>query len=359
MAQATTNRLLRRPGFWGLVAAALIASAVVVVSLLNSLIYNPQAPVEDYVTALRDGDGPTAMALSQGYLADDAPDTISTVLLDGESLAASAAMLHDAQLEVRDADAAVPEQYRDPELTQRVVDITFQDHDETQHVTSLVVDQVGTSWGVFHEWALHPVPLQQVALDPARMPEYSDDDAPVARIHDEATPLLGSGDAPSTLAAFTPALIELDYHGTYLEVSEPQRFVVTDVLAPGASSQFSFDVSLTPAVDEAITEEVQEQLLRCTDQTVLQPAGCPFGYRTANRVRPETVSWSIDVPDVEYSWDDSDPSINWILATAKLSAQQIDIGTGEESAVTYEEVFEMSADLELTPENIRVRPDWQ
>ena len=47
------------------------------------------------------------------------------------------------------------------------------------------------------------------------------------------------------------------------------------------------------------------------------------------------------------------------MATAVLNAQEIDIGSGQQSEVRYEEPFEMTAQLELTPENLRVRPDWQ
>ena len=70
-------------------------------------------------------------------------------------------------------------------------------------------------------------------------------------------------------------------------------YAVSDVLAPGATMEFGFDVELTSAVDETIHKEVQQQLQRCTNQTVLMPAGCPFGYETANRVVPESVSWAI------------------------------------------------------------------
>src|SRR5699024_5242046 len=107
------------------------------------------------------------------------------------------------------------------------------------------------------------------------------------------------------------------------------------------------------------TTEVQLQLERCTQQHVLQPAGCPFGYQTANRVIPDSVSWSVNVPEVEYSWEDSEPAIDRIVATAVLSAEEIDIGSGEQMTIRHEEPFEMTAQLELTPEHITVRPDWQ
>ncbi|GAA4476021.1 hypothetical protein GCM10023190_12700 [Enteractinococcus fodinae] len=354
---AGRSPVVRRPGFWALIAAGVLILAGAVIVFLNSTVYNPESAAEEYVEALRAGDGATAMAVSQGYLAEDAPETISTVLLDGEPLAAASAMLEQAEID--SVDAEVPDSYREPETTQRVVEIRYRDGTDQPQTTSLVVDKVGTSWGVFNEWQLHPLPLQQIELLPTQMPDNSKADEPVAHIHDAPTPLLGTNGAPATLAAFAPALIELEYDGTYLEVEEPVHFAVTDVLAAGARVEFGFEVNLTQAVDEAITEEVQQELQRCTQQTVLKPAGCPFGYETANRVVPDSVAWSIDVPDVQYSWEDSEPAIERVMATAHLSAQEIHIGTGQQSAVDYEEVFEMSADLELTPEYIRVRPNWQ
>ncbi len=349
--------VMTRPGFWGIVIGALLLLAIAVVTLLNTLVYNAEAAVEDYVAALRAGDGATAMALSQGYLPEDAPETISTALLDGEGLAASAAMLEDAEIVA--AEAEVPESYQEDDITQRVVEIRYQDAQAESRSTAVVVDKVGTSWLFFNEWQLHPLPLQQVELAPMQMPDHAKADEPVAHVQDQPTPLLGSNGSPASLAVFAPASIELEYNGTYLEVPEPVHFTVHDVLAAGARMDFEFDVELTQAVDDAITEEVQEQLQRCTQQQVLKPAGCPFGYETTNRIVPDSVSWSIDVPDVKYAWEDAEPTINWIMATAVLNAQEIDIGSGHQSEVRHEEVFEMSAQLELTPENLRVRPDWQ
>lgn len=346
-----------RPGFWGIIIAAVILGATAVVILLNALVYNAESAVEDYVAALRAGDGSTAMALSQGYLADNAPETISTVLLDGEPLAAASAILKDAHIVATDVE--IPDSFHDAETSQRVVEIRYQDAQGEPRATSLVVDKVGTSWLFFNEWQLHPLPLQQVELAPLQMPEHAKADEPVAHVNDEPTPLLGLNGTPATLAVFAPSLIELEYQGTYLEVPESVQLVAHDVLAAGAHTDFEFEVEPTQAVDDAITQEVQEQLQRCTQQQVLKPTGCPFGYETTNRIVPESVNWSIDVPDVEYSWEDSEPTINRIMATAVLNAQEIDIGSGQQSEVRYEEVFEMTARLELTPENLRVRPDWQ
>lgn len=346
-----------RPGFWGMMAVAILVCAGAVITLLNTLVYNPEAAVEEYVDALRSGDGAAAMTVSKGYLAEDAPDTVSTVMLDGDTLAASAAVLESA--EIVTVDAEVPESFRAADLTQRVVEIRYRDAEDQIRATSVVVDKVGSSWLFFNVWELHPMPLQQVELEPSQMPDHAKDDEPVAHVHDAATPLLGTDGSAATLLAFAPSLIELEYHGTYLEVAEPEQFMVHDVLAAGASVDFEFNVDLTQAVDDAITEEVQEQLQRCTQQQVLKPAGCPFGYETTNRVVPDSVSWSVDVPEVEYSWEDSEPDIDRIMATAVLNAQEIDIGSGQQSAIRHEEVFELPAELELTPENIQVRPTWQ
>ena len=349
--------VFQRPGFWGIVAAGLAVLGAAVIAVLNATVYTAQAPVKDYVAALKAGEGETAMAVSAGYLADDAPEHISTVLLDGEALAASAAPLADAEIVAVDSD--VPESFQDDDITQQVVEIRYKDADDQSRATSVVVDKIGTSWLFFNEWEMHPTPLQQVILAPSQMPENSKADEPVAHIHDQATPLLADDGVPAVVAAFAPTFIELEYHGTYLEVAEPQTHAVTDVLAAGATSELAFQVELTSTVDEVINRQVQQQLERCTSQTVLKPAGCPFGYETTNRVVPETVSWSIGTPEVQYSWNGSEPAIDRIMATAELSAQEIDIGSGQQTAANYEEVFEMSADLQLTPENLRVSPQWQ
>lgn len=354
---ATNQPLMKRPGCWGIIAAGLVVAAAAVIGLLNTLVYTPQAAVAAYVAALQSGDGATAMALSQGYLPDDAPESTSTVLLDGKPLATASKTLADAVIVA--VDTEIPEYARDEEHTQRVVEIRFRDAADEPRATSVVVDKVDTSWVFFSEWSLHPMPLQQVELQPSQMPQHATADAPVAQVNGASTPLLGTQEQPATLATFAPSLLTLDYDGTYLAAAEAEHFAVTDVLAPGAKSQFGIDIGLTQAVDDAITEKVREQLERCTQQQVLKPTGCPFGYQTSNRVRPETLTWSINAPEVEYSWENADPSIDTIIATATLSGQEIDIGTGQVSAIDYQEVFALEAQLELTPENILVRPDWQ
>lgn len=349
--------VFRRPGFWGIVTVGLLLLAATVITVLNTLVYTAESVVEEYVDALRAGQGDLAMAVSNGYLPDDAPQSISTVLLDGDALAASTAYLEDADIVA--VDTEVPQSFQDANLTQQIVEIQYTDVDDNPVATALVVDKTSTSWLFFNDWQMHPTPLQQVELAPSRMPADSQADEPVAQIYQQATPLLGESDEPAVVAAFAPSLIELEYQGTYLEADGPQHYPVTDVLAAGARTEFQFPVDLTPAVDEEITQEVQQLLERCTSQTVLKPTGCPFGYETSNRVVPDSVSWSIGMPEVEYSWNDSEPSIDRIVATAELTAQEIDIGTGQQVATQYEEGFNMSADLSLTPENLRVSPNWQ
>src|SRR5699024_4882863 len=124
---------------------------------------------------------------------------------------------------------------------------------------------------------------------------------------------------PAVLAAFAPSVIELEYHGTYLEAAEPETFIVSDVLAAGATMEFGFDVELTSAVDEAIHEEVQQQLQRCTNQTVLMPAGCPFGYETGKRVGAGSGFRSIRSPGIGFSLDGSRPENGPNIATGGTS----------------------------------------
>src|SRR5699024_6418261 len=161
----------QRPNFWGLVAAGLLVLAATVITVLNATVYNAEAQVKDYVAALKAGEGDTAMAVSAGYLSDEATVNISTVLLDGEALAASAAPLKDAEIVA--VDTAVPESFRDEDLTQQVVEIRYRDAEDQTRATGVVVDKTATSWLFFDHWEMHPTPLQQVELAPSSMPENS------------------------------------------------------------------------------------------------------------------------------------------------------------------------------------------
>src|SRR5699024_2278599 len=107
-----------RPGFWGMLAVAILVCAGAVITLLNTLVYNPEAAVEEYVDALRSGDGAAAMTVSKGYLAEDAPDTVSTVMLDGETLAASAGEWESCENVTE--GAGEPERLRTTGATERV-----------------------------------------------------------------------------------------------------------------------------------------------------------------------------------------------------------------------------------------------
>src|SRR5699024_11359709 len=110
--------VIQRPSFWGLVAAGLLLAAAAVITLLNRFVYSAESAVEDYVEALGNGDGATAIALSKAYLADDAPADSSTILLDGRARWQGADLLKDAKIVA--ADTEIPQTFRAPSLRQRV-----------------------------------------------------------------------------------------------------------------------------------------------------------------------------------------------------------------------------------------------
>src|SRR5699024_5484689 len=107
-----------RPGFWGMLAVAILVCAGAVITLLNMLVDRTESDVDECVYALGACDGAADNTVSKGYLAEDAPDTVSTVMLDGETLVVSAAVLESA--EIVTVDAELPESFRAADLTQRV-----------------------------------------------------------------------------------------------------------------------------------------------------------------------------------------------------------------------------------------------
>src|SRR5690625_7917643 len=99
------------------------------------------------------------------------------------------------------------------------------------------------------------------------MAENSKADEPVAQVYGARTPLLGDDGGPAVLAAFAPSVIELEYHGTYLEAAETETFIVSDVLAAGARVVFGIDDVVTSVVDEENDEEDTRQQQRGTTLT--------------------------------------------------------------------------------------------
>lgn len=354
-AQRATRR--RRLGWIsaGAAGVTLIAGAVTV-AVLNSTVFTPEAVVERYLDAVREGDGATAFGLAQAHFAaaeqpGQNPDGLSTALLDGEALASTLAGVEELEV-----DEVGPEE---SELdADAVVRVSFT-VDGAQHDTEFGVDREGRDWGVFSHWRMQPVDLQEVVLEPSGLPDNAAADAPVADVNEVPVPLTGrDAESQSRFAVLPPAVVTAQYDGSFVASVSPGRAVI------GTAGDDHHRLELALGATEALTEEIQRQISEhltfCTDQKVLQPAGCPMRYWTTNRVTPDSIEWTIpETPEIflEHEDDASQIQIAGVDAVARITLEEIDLVTGEARTVEEDLPFELQADLTVTPERVVVSPD--
>ncbi|MGO1183096.1 MAG: hypothetical protein ACTHZ5_06970 [Micrococcaceae bacterium] len=354
-AQRATRR--RRLGWIsaGAAGAMLIAGAVTV-AVLNSTVFTPEAVVERYLDAVREGDGATAFGLAQVHFAaaeqpGQNPDGLSTALLDGEALASTLAGVEELEI-----DEVWPEE---SELdADAVVRVSFT-VDGAQHDTEFGVDREGRDWGVFSHWRMQPVDLQEVVLEPSGLPDNAAADAPVADVNEVPVPLTGrDAESQSRFAVLPPAVVTAQYDGSFVASVSPGRAVI------GTAGDDQHRLELALGATEALTEEIQRQISEhltfCTDQKVLQPTGCPMRYWTTNRVTPDSIEWTIpETPEIflEHEDDASQIQIAGVDAVARITLEEIDLVTGEARTVEEDLPFELQADLTVTPERVVVSPD--
>lgn len=348
---------------WAIAALGVLIAGVVGGMIVNSEFHSPEAAVEEYIEALQAGDGPLAVQLSKATAPEDSKGA-STALLDGKPLASTVKNFSDYEYRVLSDDELADDSYQHQlKDHQKVVELSFQtgkksDQEEDRSNIHFVVERHGKSWIFFDQWELEPVELKLVSLQPKGLPEGSEQDAPTGKINGTDIPLLASDGNASQALVFPPAQLELDYQGTYIKAEKPHRLLISN--SHKGPLPFGLTMELTDEVNKKVQEQVDSALARCTEQQVLKPTGCPFGYSTPNRVTPDSIKWSIPgEPKVEFNWVQNRPSIESITATAHLEVEEINLANGARETTEYRQPFELEAGLELTPEYISVTPEWE
>ncbi|WBL20382.1 hypothetical protein [Citricoccus sp. NR2] len=359
---------------WGWICAGaagvtLIAGAVTV-AVLNSTVFTPEAVVERYLDAVREGDGATAFGLAQARFADaeapgENPDGLSTALLDGEALASTLTGVEDLQVTEVSADESDLAGTDEADDADAVVRVSFT-VDGAEHHSDFGVNRTGRDWLVFPRWSMQEVALQEVVLEPSGLPENAAADAPVADVNEVPVPLTGrDAESQSRFAVLPPAVVTAEYEGSFVASVSPGRAIVENTgAAAGEDAEQAHRLELTLGATEALTAEIQRQISEhltfCTDQKVLQPTGCPMRYWTSNRVTPDSIEWSIpEDPKIylEHENDASQIRIAGVDAVARITLEEIDLVTGEARTVEEDLPFELQAELTVTPERVVVRPD--
>ncbi|VXB80791.1 hypothetical protein [Citricoccus sp. K5] len=372
-AAAAGNRRRRTLGpawaWWGGGAALSLVAGGIAITTVNTTVYSPESQVEDYLAALTAGEGGTAVALasgdgSAGSPAELAPGT-ATDLLQGEPLISGMAALGDLTVS-RGEDTP------DGRSTEVLVGYTV---DGEEHSTTFTVERTGRDWLFFDRWRMAEVPVQSVQVVPTPLPPEAASGPLTASVNGVQAPLVAEQEETPgrTFAVLPPMVVEASFESAYLQ-AEPARLVVDHTAAGGTDAEASttdpsadsLTLDLALQYTDAVSAEVNEQLDRflsgCTEQKVLNPAGCPMGYDTVNRIPPESITWSMagdpqaSVHELPAQGDDP-TAVAPVEAEAILSLSEIDLVTGEQHTVEHREPFTLEADLTVTPDSVRYTPN--
>lgn len=142
--------------------------------------------------------------------------------------------------------------------------------------TTLLVERVGTRFGLFPAWGFARSPMTAL-----RVTTTGDERLTVGRL-----PLQLADDGPATFAALTPGVYRLSHHSEFLTADE------VTVVALGGDASADLDIVPSPAFLDAAQKALDAALTACADQHVLFPTGCPFGHAIENRVASEP-QWTI------------------------------------------------------------------
>ncbi|MEY2699022.1 MAG: hypothetical protein RL720_978, partial [Actinomycetota bacterium] len=152
-----------------------------------------------------------------------------------------------------------------------------------------VVKRIGNTMGIFESWAFAELPLATAKVTVWHDASFDVGDSGLIDLRStpsakDATVWGGTG----TYLLFAPGNYVFDHTSTWLTAKQ----VVVNVASPGDTAEVVVDVQANKDFNKRVQKEVDDYLDQCVKQRVLQPAGCPFGYQTGNRIVGEP-QWEV------------------------------------------------------------------
>ncbi len=297
--------------------------------------YSPAAFVSRYLTLLQSGRAADALAMPG-------------VALDGSALSAaglpptaSDALLRSAALGSL-SDAAVVGEEQDGETT--VVRVRYEagGHEGSTAFRVRANGMVGVAptW----RFAQSPLAVLKVTVLGSQtfdVNAFSLDKRQVSPAGVEADPV-----EPVSMLVFSPGLYSISVD-TAISTT-PGFAVLAD--APMVSTPVELQAEPTDEFIDVVQQRVEEFLTGCTNQQVLQPTGCPFGYVVRNRV--ETLpTWSITAqPSITVRPDGAGWRIPDADATAHIDLDVRSIFDGTLREVSEDVPFTVNGTIDVLPD---------
>jgi hypothetical protein len=202
--------------------------------------------------------------------------------------------------------------------------------------TTFEVERVGTRFGVFPVWGFAQSPIARLALD------VRGSLAVTAGTQSVRTPGTGAHD----YAVLVPGAYRFT-EDTALRTADPTTVTLDTV---GQRVAGTVQVVASAELVEAVGSQVRALLQQCATQTVLYPAGCPFGQEIDDRV-VSTPAWSIRAEPVVRlapSADGTSWTIPAVPGTAHLTVQVQSLYDGTTSTFDKDVPFTIRATVRVS-----------
>lgn len=285
---------MTRVGFvWGGAAAAILALGALAFGVVIVTTATPAAHVQRYLEALARDD-----LVSAAQLAGLEPPIAMPLGDDGEP---SILRVINSTPE-SDGTVAVVAEYGGDDDAARV---TFR------------LEPAPPTLGVVPAWAFAQTPVATLSVAADQHDRFT--------MNDRRLTAAAAG-GPVTVTVFVPARVTARLAEPLLSAEPVTLRVTADTESPRGPAVIVLAVTPSERLERTVLRQVNNLLIECTSQQVLQPTGCPFGIMIDDRVTAPPV-WKLDgVPDLTIESSErpgvwrvrGDGSVRLVVPTQKL-----------------------------------------
>ena len=322
---------------WAALAMLVVGAFLAALGGLNATIYGSSSFVERYLEAIADDD--IAAASSTPGVALDAaeieafglPADISTAMLRSGVVAAGPEDVRIvSDVANPDGSHSVTASYR---LAAEIAESTFR------------VRPLEPLYGVLYRWEFADSPIAVVEVTAAHNPLFTVGTLTLDARANKTGEELAAFSQTAPYLAIAPAAYTFEYDSTLLEAAQ-----VSVVAGAAEQVPVTVDAQPTPAFVERVQLKVDEYLTACTDQPVLQPAGCPFGIEVDDRVTGEP-QWSIVTsPQVTLTASESSFDMPPTEGVAHISVEVQDLFDGHFYTIEEDRPFTLALAATINPD---------
>ncbi len=322
---------------WAGLAMLVVGAFFAALGGLNATIYGSSSFVERYLEAIADDDIAGASS-TPGVALDEAE-------LEAFGLPAdiSTAMLRSGVVAAGPQDVSIVSDVANPDGSHSVT-ASYRLGTEIAESTFLV-HPIDPLYGVLHRWEFADSPIAVIDVTAAHNPLFTVGDLTLDTRATKTGDELTAFTQTAPYLAIAPAAYVFEYESTLLEA--------TDVsVVAGAADQVpvTVDAQPTPAFVERVQLKVDEYLAGCTDQPVLQPAGCPFGIEVDDRVTSEPEWTIVSAPQVTLTASETSFDMPPTEGVAHISVEAQDLFDGHFYMIEQDRPFTLALAATINPD---------